>query len=99
MVCIAIFKKCLIKAFLSDRKHCVLVNGVTLSWHKWQSPGSVLGTILGIFLIFISYIVNVMKYVEPTLFADDSLYRFNLGINDYCAVGAGLESYDINPPL
>ena len=62
-----------IQAFLSDRKHRVLVNGVPSSWHDVISgipQGSVLGPVL--FVIFINTIVDVIEYVDSALFADDT---------------------------
>ena len=62
-----------VKAFLSNRKQRVFVNGVPSSWHDVISgipQGSVLGPVL--FVIFINTIVDVIDYVDSALFADDT---------------------------
>ena len=61
-----------IESFLSNRKQRVIVNGTPSSWHDVISgvpQGSVLGPIL--FVIYINTLIEVVKYSDLFLFADD----------------------------
>ena len=62
-----------IESFLTNRKQRVIVNGTPSSWHDVISgvpQGSVLGLIL--FVIYINTLIEVVKYSDLFLFADDN---------------------------
>ena len=63
----------LIESFLTNRKQRVIVNGTPSSWHDVISSvpqGSILGPIL--FIIYINTLIEVVKYSNLFLFADDN---------------------------
>ena len=62
-----------IESFLTNRKQRVIVNGIPSSWYDVISGvphGSVLGPTL--FIIYINTLIEVVKYSDLFLFADDN---------------------------
>ena len=64
--------------YLSNRYQCVNIKGISFTWLPISSgvqQGSVLGPLL--FLIFINDIIDVVKYCNINLFADDTCVYYS----------------------